>query len=87
MNTHFIELDPYQLVLLTDLMDAADKAGQIPAGKAMAWASLRQQLAQPRDTKELVESIRAQAAQEFIKAAQAGGAPLPPPLAKPEAQA
>ncbi len=62
--SHLIELDHIQTTLLTDLMDRADQAGQIPAGKGMAWAAIRQQLAQPQETATVVARIKAQALQE-----------------------
>ena len=63
--SHLIEVDPTQLVLLTDLLDAADRAGQIPAGKAMPWAAIRQQLAQPQETSAVIARIKAEAVREM----------------------
>ena len=60
-----VEVDPAQLVLLTDLMDAADHAGKIPAGKLMPWAGLRQQLAQPQETAQVIARIKAEEVKEL----------------------
>ena len=62
--SHILELDHIQITLLTDLLDRTDQRGEIPAGKAMAFASIRQQLAAPQETAQVVAKIKAQAVQE-----------------------
>jgi hypothetical protein len=83
--SHLIELDPTQLVLVTDLMDAADRAGQIPAGKGMAWASVRQQLANPQETDKVVAQIASKALQDAEAAKPVVPTGLPStPISQPQ---
>jgi hypothetical protein len=64
-----LELDPTQLVLLADILEATDREGRIPAGKGLALASLRQQTAQPALAAEVVARFKAQGVQEAQAAA------------------
>ena len=59
-----LQLDPVQLVFMADVLDALDRAGQIPAGRAQAFAALRQQLAAPQLASAVVDQVRAQLAQQ-----------------------
>lgn len=56
-----IELNTAQLNYLADLMDAVPS---VPGNKAVIYAQIRQQLAQPQDTEEVVSRIKQQALQE-----------------------
>lgn len=65
-RTVLLELSPAQVNYLADVLDAVDA---VPTAKVMLYAQIRQQLAQPQDTEELVARIKQQALQEAQPAA------------------